>query len=85
MLQQNPQLQQAVVRSAVQQNPAVAQLSPQQQQQLAAMQLGLYNQWAQILLNQGIDDPMHSPQWAQVVKLVNQQTTAAFGQTAQAA
>lgn len=85
LLNQNPTLQQAMVRSIVQQNPAVANASPQQQQAIAAFQLNLYNQWAQILLNQGIQDPMHSPQWQQVTKLVNDQTNAQFGLQSQAA
>jgi hypothetical protein len=65
--------------------PAAQNLSPQQQQSLAALQLGLMNQWAQILMAQGIANPIGSPQWAQVQQMVDQQAQqqlAAFQQAA---
>jgi hypothetical protein len=68
--------------------PAAQNLPPQQQQSLAALQLGLMNQWAQILMAQGITNPIHSPQWAQVQLIVNQQVQqqlAAFQQANQRA
>jgi hypothetical protein len=67
-----------ILQSAVSGNPQAAQalwqLSPAQQQQIAGEQQATINEWRQIFIDRGSLNPESDPSWAQVMKMIQQQT-----------
>ncbi|HXB67337.1 MAG TPA: hypothetical protein VNY05_03795 [Candidatus Acidoferrales bacterium] len=62
----------------------LSQLSPAEQQQIAAEQASLINQWRQVFLTEGIPYPEQSPAWPQVQALIQNQVNQTIAQASQA-
>ncbi len=60
------------------------QLTGPQQQQIAALQSNLTNEWRQVFLNQGIQYPEGDPSWAQVQAIIQNQVNQLTAQAVQA-
>jgi hypothetical protein len=83
--------QQAIqqVQTQTQQANNGAGLTAQQQQQVDGIMTDQVNQWAQILMNEGVPNPQQDPRWGPLMVLLHQQAvnqvTGSPGTTAAAA